>query len=301
MTLTPDGEATRFRIDLGYVGTDFHGWAAQPSLRTVQGVLEESFATVFGQRVRTIVAGRTDAGVHARRQVVHCDLPPAALAALTGRGKRVREPADGLVSRLRGVLGHLGAPDLVIHGAQEVSAAFDARFSAVWRRYSYRIADEGALRDPLAAQHTVVHRGTLDHDTMARAAGEVLGLHDFLPFCKPRPESTTIRTLLDLSVVREASGVIALDLRADAFCHHMVRALVGGLVRVGSGAWSVTEPARLLARAEAGADRADLLPMHLMPAHGLVLEEVGYPDGPDGWAQQAESARKRRQADELHG
>lgn len=110
------------------------------------------------------------------------------------------------MSRLRGVLRHLGAPDLVIHGAQEVPAEFDARFSAVWRRYSYRIADDEALRDPLAAQHTVVHRGTLDHDAMAGAAYEVLGLHDFLPFCKPRPESTTIRTLLDLAVVREDSG-----------------------------------------------------------------------------------------------
>ena len=301
MTLTSDGETSRFRIDLGYVGTDFHGWAAQPSLRTVQGVFEEGLAMVFGERVRTVVAGRTDAGVHARRQVVHCDLRTEALAGLTGRAKRTREPADGLVSRLRGVLGHLGAPDLVIHGAQEVPAEFDARFSAVWRRYSYRIADNGALRDPLAAQHTVVHRGTLDHDAMAQAASEVLGLHDFLPFCKPRPESTTIRTLLDLTVARDDSGVIALDLRADAFCHHMVRALAGGLVRVGSGAWDVTEPAQLLARAEAGADRAELPPMLLMPAHGLVLEEVGYPDGPDGWARQAESARNRRQADELRG
>jgi len=290
---------SRFRIDLGYVGTDFHGWAAQPSLRTVQGVLEEGLATIVGQRVRTVVAGRTDAGVHARRQVVHCDIPTDALGPLTGRGTRTRAPADGLVSRLRGVLRHLGAPDLVIHRAQRVPAVFDARFSAVWRRYSYRIVDDDALRDPLAARHTAVHRGTLDRGAMAAAAAEVLGLHDFLPFCRPRPESTTIRTLLDLSVVREGSGVIALDLRADAFCHHMVRALVGGLVRVGSGAWSTTEPARLLARAEAGAARADLPPLHLMPAHGLVLEEVGYPAGPDGWARQAESARNRRRADEL--
>lgn len=296
---TDGAEPVRFRIDLGYAGTGFHGWAVQPSLRTVQGVVEAGLEKVCGQPVRTVVAGRTDAGVHARRQVVHCDLPPGAVERLSGRGTRTWEPADGLVSRLRGVLGHLGAPDVVIHSAQRVPAAFDARFSAVWRRYSYRIADAHAFRDPLAADHTTTHRGALDDRAMARAAQEVLGLHDFLPFCKPRPESTTIRTLLDFDVARDASGVIVLDLRADAFCHHMVRALVGGLVRVGTGAWSPTEPARLLARAEAGEDRDALPPFHLMPAQGLVLEEVGYPDGPEAWARQAENARNRRRAEEL--
>lgn len=296
-----DPDAVRFRIDLGYAGTDFHGWAAQPSMRTVQGVLEAGLEKICGERVRTVVAGRTDAGVHARRQVVHCDLPPAVIERLAGRGSRRREPTDGVVSRLRGVLGHLGAPDVTVHAAQQVTAEFDARFSAVWRRYSYRVGDALSFRDPLAAQYTAVHRGRLDHEAMARAAREVLGLHDFLPFCKPRPESTTIRTLLDLDVVRDVAGVIVLDLRADAFCHHMVRALVGGLVRVGTGAWSVTEPARLLARAEAGEDREALPPLHLMPAHGLVLEEVGYPNGPQEWARQAENARNRRRAEEIGG
>ena len=293
------GTRVRFRIDLGYDGTDFHGWAVQPQLRTVQGLVEEGLARLCGEAVRTVVAGRTDAGVHARRQVVHCDLPAAAVERLAGRGARTRAPADGLVSRLRGVLGHLGAPDVVVHSAQQVPGAFDARFSAVWRRYSYRIADDAALRDPLAVRQTAVLRGTLDIAAMEAAAAEVLGLHDFLPFCKPRPESTTIRTLLDLTVARGENGVIGLGLRADAFCHHMVRALVGGLVRVGTGAWPVTEPALLLARAEAGAAREELPPLHLMPAHGLVLEEVGYPEGEQAWAQQAEAARNRRQASEV--
>ena len=168
----------RFRIDLGYDGTDFHGWAVQPELRTVQGVLEEGLALICGTPVRTVVAGRTDAGVHARRQVVHCDLPVDLLPRLAGRGARTREPADGLVSRLRGVLGHRGAPDIVIHAAQQVPRAFDARFAAVWRRYSYRLADADALRDPLTVRQTPSLRGTLDVGAMQRAAQEVVGLHD---------------------------------------------------------------------------------------------------------------------------
>lgn len=290
---------TRFRIDLGYEGTGFHGWAVQPALRTVQGVLEEALAMVTGAPVRTVVAGRTDAGVHARRQVVHCDLPTAILPRFTGRGARTRSVEEGLVSRLRGVLDHLGAPDVVIHAAQEVPGEFDARFSAVWRRYAYRIADAHALRDPLAVRHTTVHKGALDVAAMQAAAQEVLGLHDFLPFCKPRPESTTIRTLLDLDVDRDADGVIHCTLRADAFCHHMVRALVGGLVRVGTGAWAPTEPALLLARADAGADREELPPLHLMPAQGLVLDGVGYPDDASGWARQAQTARNRRRSEDV--
>ncbi|WP_084499468.1 tRNA pseudouridine synthase A [Brevibacterium album] len=341
----------RFRLDLGYAGGGFHGWAAQPGLRTVQGVFEDALERICGMRVRTVVAGRTDAGVHARRQVVHLDLPESALLRLAGgrapaaapqatgtrqttvqsgapaapegdaadprgrtsscdrasdtpaRGRRrgPRTPAEALVSRLRGVLAHLDAPDVEVHGAQEVPAEFDARFSAIWRRYSYRIADASAFRDPLSAGHTVRLRTELDADAMAQAARQVLGLHDFLPFCKPRPGSTTIRTLQSCEVERDADGVLTVGLRADAFCHHMVRALVGALVKVGQGAWAVTEPAVQLARAEGGADRDALAPMHLMPAHGLVLEEVGYPEDAAGWARQAESARKRRSAEELAG
>ncbi|WP_363316582.1 tRNA pseudouridine(38-40) synthase TruA [Brevibacterium sp.] len=295
--------AVRFRLDLGYAGGGFHGWATQPGLRTVQGTLEAALAKICGVPVRTVVAGRTDAGVHARRQVVHLDLPETTAARLGGtQGKRRRTPAEGLTSRLRGVLAHLEAPDVVVHAAQEVPAEFDARFSAVWRRYSYRIADAAAFLDPLAVGHTVQLRGELDVERMAAAAAELLGLHDFLPFCKPRPESTTIRTLQALTVTRGAGdGAITLGLQADAFCHHMVRALVGALVKVGHGSWDVTAPAEQLARAEAGAAKTALAPMHLMPAHGLVLEEVGYPEGPAGWAEQAETARNRRSAEELQG
>lgn len=282
----------RIRLDLGYRGTGFHGWARQPDARTVQGLIEAGLETICGTPVRTVVAGRTDAGVHARRQVVHLDITDAIATRLIGRSDRTA--GDALAARLRGALRHLGADDIVIHAAAEVDAAFDARFAAVSRRYTYRIADPQSFLDPLAAGHTTVSKEALDAAAMHAAAQEILGLHDFLPFCKPRPESTTIRTLLDCTVTRDDEGIIVIDLRADAFCHHMVRALVGGLMKVGTGAWPVTRPAELIARAEAGEN--DLGPMFVTPAHGLVMEHVEYPP-PRGWQARAERTRARRDAE----
>lgn len=284
----------RFRIDLGYVGTNFHGWAVQPGLRTVQGQIESALEQILGEPTRVTVAGRTDAGVHARRQVVHVDIPEQTFPRLVGQPrKNQRQPAEGLRSRLRGVLAHLDSPDVVIHGVEQVHADFDARFSALWRSYTYRIADANAFKDPLAQAFTVVHRVELDVDAMSGAASRLLGLHDFLPFCKPREGSTTIRTLEALDVRRLPDGVIEFYLRADAFCHHMVRALVGGLVKVGEGKWSVEEPARMVE--QAGRGRSDF-PMFVFPAHGLVLEEVGYPE-PGEWAARNRQTRARRDSE----
>lgn len=287
-----EGPRRRIRLDLGYRGTDFHGWARQPEARTVQGLIEAGLETICGTPVRTVVAGRTDAGVHARRQVVHLDITGAIAARLIGRSDRTA--GDALAARLRGALRHLGAEDIVVHAAAEVDAAFDARFAAVSRRYTYRIADPHSFLDPLAAGHTTVSKEPLDAAAMHTAAQEILGLHDFLPFCKPRPESTTIRTLLDCTVTRDDEDIIVIDLRADAFCHHMVRALVGGLMKVGTGAWPATRPAELIARAEAGS--TDLGPMFVTPAHGLVMEHVEYPP-PREWQTRAERTRARRDAE----
>lgn len=287
-----EGSRRRVRLDLGYRGTDFHGWARQPEARTVQGLIEAGLETICGTPVRTVVAGRTDAGVHARRQVVHLDITDAIAARLIGRSARTA--GDALAARLRGALRHLGADDIVIHAAAEVDAAFDARFAAVSRRYTYRIADPHSFLDPLAAGHTTVSKEALDAAAMHTAAQEILGLHDFLPFCKPRPESTTIRTLLDCTVTRDDEDIIVIDLRADAFCHHMVRALVGGLMKVGTGAWPATRPAELIARAEEGS--TDLGPMFVTPAHGLVMEHVEYPP-PREWQARAERTRARRDAE----
>ncbi|WP_210602961.1 tRNA pseudouridine(38-40) synthase TruA [Brevibacterium oceani] len=280
---------TRFRIDLGYRGTDFHGWAKQPGLRTVQDAVESGLVRITGTEVATVVAGRTDAGVHARRQVVHIDLGEDAVAKLVGRSNRFAEVA--LLSRLRGVLAAGDCPDIVVHAVAEVPETFDARFSALWRSYRYRLADHRSFIDPLLTAVTPRHMGELDAEAMAEAAAEVQGLHDFLPFCKPREGATTIRTLYELSVERDQDAVIVIDLRADAFCHHMVRALVGGLIKVGSGSWPVTRPAELIAEADAGITPD--VPMFVTSAEGLVLTEVGYP-APEDYAARAAQTMARR-------
>ena len=282
---------TRFRLDLGYRGTDFHGWAKQPGLRTVQTAVESGLERITGTEVATVVAGRTDAGVHARRQVVHIDLSDAAIEKLIGQSNRPAEVA--LLSRLRGVLAAGEFHDIVVHAVAEVSEDFDARFSALWRSYQYRLADHRSFIDPLLTQVTPRHKGELDVEAMAEAASEVQGLHDFLPFCKPREGATTIRTLHELRVVRDQDAVITIDLRADAFCHHMVRALVGGLIKVGSGNWAVTRPAELIAEADAGLTPD--VPMFVTPAEGLVLTEVGYPVPEEYAARSAQTMARRDQ------
>lgn len=277
---TPDAPDLRVRLDLSYDGAAFAGWATQPGLRTVQGLLEEALATVLRlpDPARLTVAGRTDAGVHARGQVAHVDVPRPAWQALPGRSDRT--PGEALVVRLAGVLGRGGVPrgasDVVVHRATEAPAGFDARFAAVWRRYAYRIADDVTHRDPLRRHDVVWHGRALDVAAMEAAAQRLLGEHDFAAFCKPREGATTIRTLLDLRWRRVPSGepdagLVVASVRADAFCHSMVRALVGACLAVGEGRRPVGWPAQVLAAAARDAA------VTVAPAHGLTLEEVAYP------------------------
>ncbi|NUR79237.1 MAG: tRNA pseudouridine(38-40) synthase TruA [Dermatophilaceae bacterium] len=273
----------RVRLDLAYDGTHFSGWAAQPGLRTVQGELTAALATVLRspEPVRVTVAGRTDAGVHARGQVAHVDLDAQAWSRLPGRSDR--EPGPSLVSRLGGVLPH----DIVVRRAALAPNGFDARFAALERRYVYRIADTGAVRDPLRRHDTVWWRKALDAKAMDEAARSLVGLRDFAAFCKQREGATTVRTLLDFSWTRLDDGVLAATVRADAFCHSMVRSLVGAVVPVGEGRRERDWPKDLQSRR----DRAPGI--HVMPAHGLSLEEVVYPDD-DGLAARASLTRARR-------
>ena len=275
--------ALRVRLDLAYDGTAFSGWAAQPSLRTVQGELTAALTTVLrsADPVRVTVAGRTDAGVHARGQVAHADLDPEAWAVLPGRSDR--DPGAALVSRLGGILPH----DIVVHRAQPAPAGFDARFSATERRYLYRIADAEAVRDPLRRHDTVWWRRPLDVEAMDEAARSLLGLRDFAAFCKQREGATTVRTLLDFSWSRLPDGVLAATVRADAFCHSMVRSLVGAVVPVGEGRRPADWPRALQDRADRAAG------IHVMPPHGLSLEEVTYP-ADDELAERAVVTRARR-------
>lgn len=282
------GGLLRIRLDLGYDGGPFSGWAVQPARRTVQGVLEEALALLIRRPIRVVVAGRTDAGVHARGQVVHLDLTPEEWNGLR-RGHDM-DPAVALLRRLRGALSR-GLGDLTgaveVHAAAVAPAGFDARFSALWRRYSYRIADAELQWDPLLRYSTLWHQERLDVDRLNEAAAALLGVQDFRAFCKPRDGATTIRELQRFSFERGSDRIITVNVQADAFCHNMVRSLVGSALQVGGGA---QEPGwlhqRLLARER---DAKSIL----APPHPLVLEEVRYPDD-GGLLARAELTRSVR-------
>lgn len=273
----------RIRIDLAYDGTDFAGWAAQPGQRTIEGELSTALTTLLRAPapVRLVVAGRTDAGVHARGQVAHADVDAAAYAALPGRSSR--SPEAAAATRLRGIL----PPDIVVRQVSPAPAGFDARFSATHRRYCYRLCDDPAARDPLRLRDTVLVADPLDAAAMHHAAQGLLGLHDFAAFCKKREGATTTRTLLEYSWTRTAEGVLEARVVADAFCHSMVRALVGVVMPVGLGRAGVSFPREVMI---AGIRDPRV---KVMPAHGLALEEVGYPP-PHLMAARAEEARARR-------
>lgn len=283
-------EATRFRLDIAYQGTDFNGWGRQPGLRTVQGELEGALATIFrraGASPALTVAGRTDAGVHARGQVAHVDLSAEQVAVLRkphGRRPPLQAP-DALARRLNGVLGPVS--DVVVLAAAEAPAGFDARFSALWRRYEYRVADRRAVHDPLERHRTAWVSADLDADAMDLAAHGLLGLHDFASYCRAREGATTIRTLLDFSWRRDDEGVLRGEVVADAFCHSMVRALVGACVEVGEGS---LRPGDLVGLRD---ERTRTNAFKVMPARGLTLMEVGYPEGAE-LARRAEQTRGLR-------
>lgn len=274
----------RIRLDLSYDGTDFRGWATQPSLRTVQGTLEEALATTLRvPAVRVVCAGRTDTGVHARGQVVHVDLEPEDLERAAARAGQ--PPLEGLLRRLNGLL----PPDVRVRRATEAPYGFDARFSATWRRYAYRVADDPALVDPLVRSHVLAWPRHLDLDAMNEAAASLVGLRDFASFCRRREGATTVRTLRELAWARDDTGVAVARVVADAFCHSMVRSLVGCLIAVGEGRRPPDWPAEMMA-----ARRRDPGVTVVHP-HGLTLEEVGYPEGAE-LAAQAERARNTREA-----
>lgn len=279
----------RLRIDLAYDGAGFHGWARQTGgqhdLRTVQGELEAALDTVLRtEGSRLTVAGRTDAGVHARGQVAHVDVPEVPDEPDTTPGSTGHDPRlDRLARRLNGVL----SPDVRVHRVSEAAEGFDARFSAVWRRYAYRVADRPALVDPLRRGFVLAWPRTLDEEAMGRAARGLLGEHDFASFCKKREGATTIRTLLGLGWARDPDGLLVATVRADAFCHNMVRALVGCMLAVGEGRRPAEWAADVLT-----AQRRDPS-VTVVPAHGLTLEEVGYPPD-DELADRARASRRVR-------
>lgn len=274
----------RIRLELAYDGHAYRGWAAQPSQPTVQGVLQDALATLIRREVPVVVAGRTDAGVHARHQVVHLDLSAEEWEYLA-RGRQIA-PEVALHRRLQGILGREDGA-VVVGEVAVAPEGFDARFSALSRTYSYRIADTSARWDPLRRHDTAWIRPALDAQAMHAEALSVRGLHDFGSFCKPRDHATTIRTLEDFVIQRGSDGIITATLTADAFCHHMVRALIGACIEVGEGR---KEPGWLWQRLQEPAwDQR----VRLAPPQGLVLESVSYPSD-DRLALRAEQTRALR-------
>jgi len=284
--LDPAPDTTRVRLDIAYDGTGFFGWGTQPALRTVQGTIEDALGVLFtkhGGAPRLTVAGRTDAGVHATGQVAHLDLTDAQLAALNVR--RGRSGAPSLAYRLNGIAGL--SSDVVMLDSRVAPTGFNARFSATWRRYSYRVEDMTIARNPLVRNHTLSYPAVLDLDAMNAAATSLLGLHDFATYCRPRERATTIRTLEKFEWTRDAAGVLVAEVRADAFCHSMVRSIVGLCLNVGEGKLSVSDAVLLLdARERTSAFK-------VAPARGLTLVEIGYPPD-DELATRAELTRSRR-------
>lgn len=262
---------TRLRLDISYDGTDFAGWAVQPGLRTVAGLLTDALRTLLRHEVRLVVAGRTDAGVHASGQVAHVDVDPAALRALAPRDHVDHPEPDvagrlGMLRRLAGLL----PPDLRVRTISAAPDGFDARFSALRRHYRYRIGTAEWGVEPADRRFVLARRRSLDVQAMTLAADALIGLHDFHAFCRPREGATTIRDLQSLTV-RRAGDEVRIDVTADAFCHSMVRALVGSLLAVGELRLPATRPGELLvARARTSA-------FPVVPPHGLTLRRVDYP------------------------
>nr|WP_281248341.1 tRNA pseudouridine(38-40) synthase TruA [Cryptosporangium aurantiacum] len=263
-------------MDVSYDGTDFAGWAIQRGQRTVQGVLTEALARVTRVDVALTVAGRTDAGVHAFGQVAHLDLPVEVWDTL----------GASLVRRLSGLL----PGDVRLRAISRAHPSFDARFGALRRRYVYRVTDAPWGAEPLRRRDTLAWPRVLDLDAMRSAGEQLLGEHDFAAFCRRREGATTIRALEEFrwEVAPEGPGrVLEAHLAADAFCHSMVRSLIGALLAVGEGRHPASWPASLLRRA----DRAGNITV--APPHGLTLVSVEYPPD-DELAARTELTRRVR-------
>lgn len=277
----------RIRIDLSYDGSSFHGWAVQPDLRTVQGEVHRALAMALRlDEVWVTCAGRTDTGVHARGQVIHLDLDEAVFLKAAGRAAATPEAA--LVRKLNGILD----ADVRVHAVRVVPDAFDARFSALWRRYAYRVADGAAAYDPLTRNHVLHWPRPLDLGVMNTAAAALIGLNDYTSFCKHREGATSIRRIERLSWERNEIGIATMTVLADAFCHSMVRSLVGCLIAIGEGRKDVTWAGDMLAKATRSSD------IHIASPRGLTLEEVGYPSD-DELEGRLLITRNRRQDSEL--
>ncbi len=273
----------RLALGVAYDGTGFHGFAAQPGQVTVAGALLDAFDQVGAGRPRLTCAGRTDTGVHAHAQVVHLDCDASWLAAWVGRA-RTREPGDTPppagtpLVRLAEALSSICGPAVTVWRVAVAPPGFDARRSATSRRYRYDL-ELGEHADPLARSRTWHVGADLDLAVLRLATDPVLGEHDFAAFCRrppDRPEGPLVRRVTDARWVAVEPGNLRFEIEAAAFCHQMVRSIVGALVAAGSGRIRPSDVVALLrSGSRAGAPT-------LAPAHGLCLVAVGYPDALGG-------------------
>ena len=254
-TLFPESGFLRLKIKLAYDGTNFSGWAKQPDRRTVQEEFEKAFATIIRHQCESIVAGRTDAGVHATAQIIHIDVP---------------ESTD--LSDLAYRLNRLLDIDLRVLEIEAAPEGFHARFSALRRHYQYQIVDANKAINPLDRYDRASWYRPLDLARLNEASSLLLGEHDFAAFCKFREGATTIRTLEKFQWERKADGLLVAQVVADAFCYSMVRNLVGSAVCVAEGRFEPSWIAEMLA------NRERISESMVFPAEGLTLVQVDYPD-----------------------
>ncbi len=251
-------EGTTVRLDLAYDGTGFRGWARQrdPGIRTVEGEITTVIERVVRERVRLSVAGRTDAGVHARGQVA------SFVTTSTIDPERIRDAVNGPLG-----------PEVVVRRAIRAPSSFDARFSASARIYRY-VVDEAEVPDPFIGRYAWHHPGQLSLVRMREAARGLEGQRDFASFCRrPGRDRSTVRDLRSVTVSKQGS-LHVFGFRANAFLHQMVRSLVGTLVDVGTGRVDPAAIPRILGARDRSAAGS------VAPPHGLTLERVVYGRAP---------------------
>ena len=269
-TLFPEGGFLRLKIKLAYDGTNFSGWAKQPERRTVQEEFEKAFATIVRHQCESIVAGRTDAGVHATAQIIHVDVPENTdLADLAYRLNRLLDT------------------DLRVLEIEVAPEGFHARFSALRRHYQYQIVDANKAINPLDRYDRASWYRPLDLARLNEASALLLGEHDFAAFCKYREGATTIRTLETFQWERKEDGLLVAQVVADAFCYSMVRNLVGSAVCVAEGRFEPSWIAEMLANRERISDSM------VFPAEGLTLVQVDYPNNAQLLARAAQTIARR--------
>ena len=253
-TLEVKSGFSRLRVDLTYEGTNFSGWAKQPNERTVQEEVEKALSMITQTKVATIVAGRTDAGVHAKHQVIHTDLP-------------TQTDINNLAFRLNQILD----ADIRVLTAQWAPDNFHARFTAISRTYQYKIIDAGKVTAPLDRPDSTEWFRPLDIELMNSGSKLLLGVHDFFAFCKFREGGSTIKNLLKFNWYRDEKDVVICEISADSFRYNMVRNLVGAAVCVGEGRFKPEWMFDTLKNKERIPDS------YVFPAKGLTLISVQYP------------------------